>query len=569
MNTEEKVMTHKKSSSGGKILFCTVTDDNYFPGACVMLYSLRKNFRNFAACDVKVFYHDVISPLSKANRDYLRKIVPNITFDPCTSLSYTDVKTRVEDHKPAFLTLEVFRQYGYDKVVFMDADTYCFRDFSFLVGMDRGFIAAEHFVRMLDNSIGGLDIDVELPRDAERWGTTEVNTGFMIIDKKYICSMVYDKLVGMVPKDSTFLADQPIINRYLGKFLNAFLFKLPPTYNFIFPSDKLFLKYMHTVKIIHYCGQGKDRVMPWYSNASKKSILNKVWQNAKKEMVSSFGSYGTTARSIHEKEDRVLLAGPWVGELGWELFHWQGYLRHLSTKIAKVIVVGREGHQALYEDFCSEYIVHDPKSIDTDCWKCYGGDLGKHYEQTIPHTTYLSGQFNIGFQKKRGTWKPSKKFLEQDFIKYGKFNKALRYDILIHARSTSKHGSAGNNWSIENWNRVVELFPHLSFASVGTTESAHHVEGTIDLRGVSLQQLTNAMASSNFMMGPSSGPIHLATLCGLPQFVWSGDKTTKIRYLKLWNPFHIPVRYLGGGHQPSVEEVCRILRDQIQWLFYK
>ena len=30
-----------------------------------------------------------------------------------------------------------------------------------------------------------------------------------------------------------------------------------------------------------------------------------------------------------------LIAGPWVGEFGWELFAWQGYIRALSRHLKK------------------------------------------------------------------------------------------------------------------------------------------------------------------------------------------------------------------------------------------
>ena len=36
---------------------------------------------------------------------------------------------------------------------------------------------------------------------------------------------------------------------------------------------------------------------------------------------------------------KILLAGPWVGEFGWELFCWQGFLRKLSKQYDKVITI--------------------------------------------------------------------------------------------------------------------------------------------------------------------------------------------------------------------------------------
>ena len=67
------------------------------------------------------------------------------------------------------------------------------------------------------------------------------------------------------------------------------------------------------------------------------------------------------------------------------------------------------------------------------------------------------------------------------------------------------------------------------------------------------------------IIGPSSGPIHLASLCGTTQIVWSGHERNKYRYEELWNPHKTKVIYLGDeGWQPSVEHVYKNVK---QYLF--
>ena len=39
---------------------------------------------------------------------------------------------------------------------------------------------------------------------------------------------------------------------------------------------------------------------------------------------------------------RRLIAGPFVGEIGWELFGWQARLRRLSKFFQETIVIGKE-----------------------------------------------------------------------------------------------------------------------------------------------------------------------------------------------------------------------------------
>ena len=63
-----------------------------------------------------------------------------------------------------------------------------------------------------------------------------------------------------------------------------------------------------------------------------------------------------------------LVAGPFLGEFGWELMQWQGYIRQLSKFYKHVIVYGRASSAFLYKDFISEFIEMDIDSWDTDAY---------------------------------------------------------------------------------------------------------------------------------------------------------------------------------------------------------
>jgi len=67
----------------------------------------------------------------------------------------------------------------------------------------------------------------------------------------------------------------------------------------------------------------------------------------------------------------ILLAGPWVGEFGWELFCWQGYIRKLSKNYNKTYIITRKGNEFLYEDFIDGYFNYDPiKNKILNAWNC-------------------------------------------------------------------------------------------------------------------------------------------------------------------------------------------------------
>lgn len=245
-----------------------------------------------------------------------------------------------------------------------------------------------------------------------------------------------------------------------------------------------------------------------------------------------------------------IFAGPWVGEFGWELFAWQGILRAVArdNKYKKFAVCGRKGHAYLYEDFATEYINYDPPSTETNMWMCEGASYNYNgkYDVVIKPDNYLS-------QK-------------QEFIRFGeKFGEKFGYDILIHARSTDKCKTGYRNWDRDKWDEFVTHFPSANIASVGTSDGALHIEGTDDKRDISLKDLSDLMANSTVLVGPSSGPIHLGSLCGLPHVTWSPKNASivmsnKDRYERVWNPLDTPVTFVESGWNPEVNEIVGAVR---------
>lgn len=257
----------------------------------------------------------------------------------------------------------------------------------------------------------------------------------------------------------------------------------------------------------------------------------------------------------------TILAGPWVGEFGWELFCWQGYLRHLSQN-NKVIVVSKKESKFLYEDFSSSFFEFDPNGMELDSFKCHDmkSDFSALKEQ-IKFDKYVDPRDGVVFY----CGKPHlcRNFYEQKFIKYGCMDGSKKYDILIHARSTKKCGTHFRNWPEEKWNNLVlELKgKNLSIASVGSPNGATYINGTDNLLGCDLKELASVMASSKVIVGPSSGPMHYASLCGLSQVVWSESKN-RTKYFKTWNPFNVKVKFHDSDSWgANVKDVLKLVDE--------
>jgi hypothetical protein len=276
--------------------------------------------------------------------------------------------------------------------------------------------------------------------------------------------------------------------------------------------------------------------------------------------------------------EKILLAGPWVGEFGYELFCWQAYVRKLSRKFDKTIVMSRPGHKYLYEDFCSEYIEFDPKSYKTRKHQCFEFDpevdedtpaknvtidAAKDIIKNTHHTFYLDGNFDIGmrYNAKRGVIDTQDLFFkEQEYHKYD-FKGSLSFDLIFHCRNKST--GKERNWGLYNWKKLYESLPkNLNIACIGNKE-AFYIEGTTDLRGIDTKELVGAINNTKLILGPSSGPMHLASLCGATHLVWSAE-CNRIRYERDWNPFKTKVIfYSREGWCPNPEEINKLILTHI------
>jgi hypothetical protein len=255
---------------------------------------------------------------------------------------------------------------------------------------------------------------------------------------------------------------------------------------------------------------------------------------------------GNAEQVMEGKKDKVLLAGPWVGELGWTLFCFQGYIRYLSQFYKETHVISRPNEDILYADFAAGYHEFDPKSWKTSAHMCY--DMGASPNEliaSIPHDDYFSGNFNIDITYDgRRVLDNRGLFAKQIFHKYQKNGDAEPFDLILHPRN--KATDAFRNWGVEKWQQLVnELKGDFTMAVIGN-EQAYHLKGTADLRGISLSSVIDHMCSSKMVVGPSSGPMHLASLCGAKHLVWSSE-INRMRYETWWNPFKTEVIMVTNG----------------------
>lgn len=261
---------------------------------------------------------------------------------------------------------------------------------------------------------------------------------------------------------------------------------------------------------------------------------------------------------------RRLTAGPWFGEFGWELMCWQGFLRQLSDNYDHVTVCAPAQHEALYTDFADVFISHKLDNA-ADCWRGldHKGEMAKiKLELRALNGELVEPTGLVPLNKQRFV-----KFGDATRVKFG-----AKFDVLIHARGT--FGKHKHGWSPAHCDQVVKLLQEsgVTVGAIGTR--AHCPDAVADYRNFPLQEVMHMMAAAKVVIGPSSGPLHLASLCGTRHVVWTDSRrwsaarcTNRQRYESVWNPLGTPCHIIDQyGWMPPVNEVLKTTLEALtQW----
>lgn len=248
----------------------------------------------------------------------------------------------------------------------------------------------------------------------------------------------------------------------------------------------------------------------------------------------------------------LIHCGPWVGEFGWELCWWNPHLRYRASLGEKLVVSAPAGNQYLYE-FAHQYIpleVTGPQSF----WE---GELKTPMPQVRADVDVTPTDVRI-------QWGASNRGIPLKWRKYGNPEVVPGCaDVLCAFRSKKvwKNGSfiPDKDYPFADCQRVTEILLNagLTVACYGGSDN-YLTEGCVDLRGIRLETLCNCLAAAKCAVGPSSGTIHLASLCGCPHVVWYKPQShprLHLRYEKIWNPFSTPVNFLKQK-PPAPQEIA-------------
>lgn len=255
---------------------------------------------------------------------------------------------------------------------------------------------------------------------------------------------------------------------------------------------------------------------------------------------------------------RHLLAGPFVGEFGYELMQWQGFVRARRPAYESVQVLTYPGRDYLYEGCQVRH--HDVDLKQAGYW--YGRITPAEARQmALAHAAEIGlKDFDIFDTSLLCTRYHKQFFWRQDFrlLAEAPLN-PTPYDVVFHFRSVQKTGSDHQkNYPAPLADELVQGCREagLLTACIGHPLYSYCPAGCPDHRNVDLRKTVAAISTARVVAGENSGPMHLANICGKPTVIWAQEQW-RVNYSLRWNPFRVPI-YIAANDtcQPEPTRVC-------------
>ena len=228
----------------------------------------------------------------------------------------------------------------------------------------------------------------------------------------------------------------------------------------------------------------------------------------------------------------TLFSGPHIGEFAYELLS-AGVARRATRRFGKCIVCTRPDRFAIHTDYATECVPHPFQCVGICCTA---------RSDTAPRFEDMAALVPSGATWERPVDLVDRWIQRGEYIVYGNRDPQWKGAIVLHARARGEH-CPERNWPRDRWNRLGRTLAsrggNRRLVCIGTKEQAYPVEGCVDMRGVPLQGAMDILRSAWVAIGVSSGPMHLASMCGCPHVVWCGGPEryrTKVYYEGLWNP---------------------------------
>ncbi len=372
-----------------------------------------------------------------------------------------------------------------------------------------------------------------------------------------------------------------LLNINIGFFLH-FSWILPFQKINIFKSDQLLSDVVDTCKFI--VGHNSSTLFSKIKNITDTKCINLSSKNFElpllTEPIKMESKVSTTYNKLQfdilrrTKNKKNVIFGPIVGEFGWEIIVWSGFIRRfkLDNPSVNVIVVTRENRKSLYEDIVDEvvgfeingdYKTFTPRTntlmlLENNRKRKVGTNdiiegkvqaLKEKYPDAeqicfnnVPHSQIPPLPLCESYYEYNGTEKD--KTVVQTIIDEYK-DKKIVVVFSRHRRDLTERNWAENNWTIL-YDRLKYESQYLFIISgvspsyvrpesqdnVIVLEDIESVNPEASVLGMSIEFVKKAVAT----FGTESAGMHLSRSMRVPAIFIGEDKPTSMSY-HIWNPY--------------------------------
>jgi len=275
---------------------------------------------------------------------------------------------------------------------------------------------------------------------------------------------------------------------------------------------------------------------------------------------------------------KTLVAGPYCGELGWEVFTWQPMVRNifLSNDYDQCIIYTGKGKELLYP-FAAEvrtlpnvpkheaeclawHNFHKYKEEFVELIKQMAETVQKEFPEGLQIYTFSALEhlnyeyFDRGYPDLLTGNKNKKEFAKQFNLKYSE-KPVLTFNV--RDREMSDH----RNWNYIEWGKLCEcLSDRFDINLVGLIRDKESWENVIpenvnDLTSkTTINDCINLFQHTDLTIGGSTGMTHLAARCNSPHLVWGNEKVLLRCAQTNW--FGTPYKVYLWGWEPKPEQIA-------------
>ena len=291
------------------------------------------------------------------------------------------------------------------------------------------------------------------------------------------------------------------------------------------------------------------------------------------------------------KGKRVFVAGPYVGELGWEIFDWQPMIRaaHKQSGAERCVVFADAGRERLYSFADEIRQIDNMPRHESECLAWH--DLHKYKDEiedvmsrciedvkkdkpshvNIVNLTTIKGLNKTHYSHGR----PDCLRVSDDVVDE-RLDKLLahRVDPKIVLCVRDRELSNYRNMEYEDWEELTENLTKLGYTVIITGQIQRPDEwkmcdDVVDLtNNTTIDDLIYIFSKHcDLAVGGSTGTLHLASRCFTPHLVWGGEENV-IRYAET-NWFAAKHKVYEWGWTPLIDVVTNAVDHYMkkgEWL---